>query len=206
MTYARDVDGRGGQEDRPRRHRVRALCTSRWASGPCARSWTCRPNPLLVQHFRLAQFEELAGDRHGGTPTRGAQFLGGVSERLQVIDCRTDHGPCGLAATAGPAAAENVLRYTSLNGGAVTMDPHSLWTPHNLAATMQVYEALLDVDSNLAIVPQLAMAWRVVNSTPLGVRAAPERSLPRRRAVHRRGRRLQPGSVARGRPPTSGRS
>jgi peptide/nickel transport system substrate-binding protein len=72
----------------------------------------------------------------------------------------------GLAlAAAGPATAENVLRYTSLNGGAVTMDPHSLWTPHNLAATMQVYEALLDIDSNLAIVPQLATAWRVVDST-----------------------------------------
>jgi peptide/nickel transport system substrate-binding protein len=66
---------------------------------------------------------------------------------------------------AAPAAAENVLRYTSLNGGAVTMDPHSLWAPHNLAATMQVYEALLDIDSNLAIVPQLAIAWRIVDST-----------------------------------------
>ena len=70
-----------------------------------------------------------------------------------------------MIAIAGLAAAENVLRYTSLNGGAVTMDPHSLWTPHNLAATMQVYEALLDIDSNLAIVPQLATAWRIVDST-----------------------------------------
>jgi peptide/nickel transport system substrate-binding protein len=70
-----------------------------------------------------------------------------------------------LLALTGPAAAENVLRYTSLNGGAITLDPHSLWTPHNLAATMQVYEALLDIDSNLAIVPQLAMAWRIVDST-----------------------------------------
>jgi ABC-type transport system substrate-binding protein len=68
-------------------------------------------------------------------------------------------------AISGPAVAENVLRYTSLNGGAVTMDPHSLWQPHNLAATMQVYEALLDIDSNRAIVPQLATAWRIVDST-----------------------------------------
>jgi peptide/nickel transport system substrate-binding protein len=30
---------------------------------------------------------------------------------------------------------------------------------------MQVYEALLDIDSNLAIVPQLAMTWRIVDST-----------------------------------------
>jgi peptide/nickel transport system substrate-binding protein len=59
-----------------------------------------------------------------------------------------------------PAAAENVLRFTSANGGAVTMDPHSSGHLADRAATMQVYEQLLDIDSNLAIVPQLAVAWK----------------------------------------------
>jgi peptide/nickel transport system substrate-binding protein len=70
-----------------------------------------------------------------------------------------------LLACASPAAAENVLRYTSLSGGAVTMDPHSLWTNANRAATTQVYEALLDIDSKLAIVPQLALAWKPLGAT-----------------------------------------
>ena len=35
----------------------------------------------------------------------------------------------------------------------------------NKAATKQVYEALLDVDSNLAIVPQLALTWKPLDPT-----------------------------------------
>ena len=62
-----------------------------------------------------------------------------------------------------PAAAENVLRFTSANGGAVTMDPHSSGLIADRAATMQVYEQLLDIDSNLAIVPQLAVAWKPID-------------------------------------------
>jgi peptide/nickel transport system substrate-binding protein len=83
----------------------------------------------------------------------------------------------GLIATAllaGPAAAENVLRFTSLTGGAVTMDPHSLFLNTNLVATKQVYEALLDIDSNLAIVPQLAIAWKPLNSTTWKFELRPE--------------------------------
>jgi peptide/nickel transport system substrate-binding protein len=68
-------------------------------------------------------------------------------------------------ACAGPAAAESVLRFASFSGGAVTMDPHSYVTRYNSVATKQVYEALLDVDSNLAIVPQLAVAWKPLDST-----------------------------------------
>jgi peptide/nickel transport system substrate-binding protein len=64
-----------------------------------------------------------------------------------------------VISSAGPAAAENVLRFTSASGGAVTMDPHSSGLIPDRAATMQVYEQLLDIDSNLAIVPQLAVAW-----------------------------------------------
>jgi peptide/nickel transport system substrate-binding protein len=74
----------------------------------------------------------------------------------------------GVIATtilAGPAAAENVLRFTGISGGAVTMDPHSLYEAENRAAVEQVYEALLDIDSNLAIVPQLALAWKPLDPT-----------------------------------------
>jgi peptide/nickel transport system substrate-binding protein len=65
----------------------------------------------------------------------------------------------------GAAAAENVLRFTSISGGAVTIDPHAYTSSHNRVATKQVYEALLDIDSNLAIVPQLALAWKPLDPT-----------------------------------------
>src|SRR5262245_20257762 len=70
-----------------------------------------------------------------------------------------------MTTISGPAAAENVLRYTSVDGGAVTMDPHSGAWPNDRAATIQVYEQLLDIDSNLAIVPQLALAWKPLDPT-----------------------------------------
>jgi peptide/nickel transport system substrate-binding protein len=63
----------------------------------------------------------------------------------------------------GAAAAENVLRYTSVSGGPVTIDPHSSGLIADRAATMQVYEQLIDIDSNLKIVPQLAVAWKPLN-------------------------------------------
>jgi peptide/nickel transport system substrate-binding protein len=65
-----------------------------------------------------------------------------------------------------PAAAENVLRFTIGMGGAVTMDPHSRWTVGTeRPALQQVYETLLDIDSNLAIVPQLALNWKPLDPT-----------------------------------------
>jgi peptide/nickel transport system substrate-binding protein len=70
-----------------------------------------------------------------------------------------------LIAGAHPATAENVLRFTGKNARAATMDPHSYIDEDNKGATYQVYEALLDVDSNLAIVPQLALAWKPLNPT-----------------------------------------
>jgi peptide/nickel transport system substrate-binding protein len=70
-----------------------------------------------------------------------------------------------LIAGAGPAAAENVLRFTGISGGAVTIDPHAYVSSHNKVATKQVYEALLDIDSNLALVPQLALAWTPLDPT-----------------------------------------
>jgi peptide/nickel transport system substrate-binding protein len=66
---------------------------------------------------------------------------------------------------AGPAAAENVLHFRGMDATAATMDPHAYATPENRGATEQVYEALLDVDSNLAIVPQLATAWKPLDPT-----------------------------------------
>jgi hypothetical protein len=68
---------------------------------------------------------------------------------------------CIVISIDDPAAAENVLRFRGMDATAATMDPHAYATPENRAATKQVYEALLDVDSNLAIVPQLALAWRL---------------------------------------------
>jgi ABC-type transport system substrate-binding protein len=62
-------------------------------------------------------------------------------------------------------AAENVLRFTGISGGAVTIDPHAYVASHNEIATKQVYEALLDIDSDLAIVPQLALAWTPLDPT-----------------------------------------
>ena len=75
-------------------------------------------------------------------------------------------GFIATAILASPAAAENVLRFTSGIGGAVTMDPHSRWTrAATRPAMQQVYETLLDIDSNLAIVPQLALAWKPLDPT-----------------------------------------
>ena len=68
-------------------------------------------------------------------------------------------------AAAGPAAAENVLRFTGKDALAATMDPHSYGLEDNKGAVYQIYEALLDVDSNLAVVPQLALAWRIIDPT-----------------------------------------
>ena len=66
----------------------------------------------------------------------------------------------GIAlAASGPAAAENVLRWASV-GGALTIDPHAYDEIHTWAQFAQVYEPLVGFDSNLALVPRLAVAWR----------------------------------------------
>jgi ABC-type transport system substrate-binding protein len=66
---------------------------------------------------------------------------------------------------AGSAAAENVLRFVGLSGGALTLDAHSYYDSPNRVATEQIYEALLDVDSYLKIVPQLAISWKPLGQT-----------------------------------------
>ena len=80
-------------------------------------------------------------------------------------------------AVSGPAAAENVLRFTGISGGAVTMDPHSYGATNTKVATKQVYEALLDIDSNLALVPQLALAWTPLDPTTWEFELRSERDL-----------------------------
>jgi peptide/nickel transport system substrate-binding protein len=65
---------------------------------------------------------------------------------------------------AGPARAENVLRWASVSG-ALTIDPHAYDENPTLAQHRQIYEHLIQVDSNLEFVPALALAWRLVKPT-----------------------------------------
>ena len=95
------------------------------------------------------------------------------------------------AASSGAAAAENVLHWASA-GGALTIDPHAYNETPTSAQHRQVYEQLIQLDSNLTQAPALAVAWRLVEPTiwefelrPLNVR------FPRRHAVHGRRRRFQ---------------
>jgi peptide/nickel transport system substrate-binding protein len=66
----------------------------------------------------------------------------------------------GIALTS-PAAAENVLRWASV-AGAVTFDPHSANSGPDIIQQDPVYERLLATSARLAVVPQLAVAWRPV--------------------------------------------
>jgi ABC-type oligopeptide transport system substrate-binding subunit len=56
----------------------------------------------------------------------------------------------------GPAAAENVLRWASA-GGPLSFDPHAHNETPTKAQLNQVYEKLLDLDSNLQLAPALAI-------------------------------------------------
>ena len=69
----------------------------------------------------------------------------------------------GLSATV-PAAAENVLRWASTTG-ALTIDPHAYDETPTWAQLRQVYEPLIGFNSNLDLVPGLAVAWRLVEPT-----------------------------------------
>jgi peptide/nickel transport system substrate-binding protein len=65
---------------------------------------------------------------------------------------------------AGPAAADNVLRWAS-PGGAATFDPHAFDEDRTFAQLAQVYEPLIGVDSDLMLAPRLATTWRLVDPT-----------------------------------------
>ena len=65
------------------------------------------------------------------------------------------------AVLAGPAAAENVLRW-AFSTGALTFDPHSANSGPDDMQQYSVYERLLATSARLEVVPQLAVAWRPV--------------------------------------------
>jgi peptide/nickel transport system substrate-binding protein len=67
-------------------------------------------------------------------------------------------------ACAGPAAAENVLRWASA-GGVLTWDPHATTETPSLVGFRQVYETLVTIDTDLTLQPGLAVAWRLVTPT-----------------------------------------
>jgi peptide/nickel transport system substrate-binding protein len=62
---------------------------------------------------------------------------------------------------AGPAAAENVLRW-AFSTGALTFDPHSCNCGPDDMQQYSVYERLLGTSARLEVIPQLATAWRPV--------------------------------------------
>ena len=63
-----------------------------------------------------------------------------------------------------PGRAENVLRWSSAISG-LTFDPHAFNHYPTRAQNLQVYEPLVDFDSDHTIRPGLAVAWRPVDST-----------------------------------------
>ena len=63
-----------------------------------------------------------------------------------------------IALAAVPAAAENVLRWTS-QGDALTLDPHSQNEGPTNAMNGQIYESLVTRDAALALQPELAESW-----------------------------------------------
>jgi peptide/nickel transport system substrate-binding protein len=66
------------------------------------------------------------------------------------------------AVLAGPASAENVLRWAS-DVGALTFDPHSANHGPSIVQRDPVYERLLTTSARLEVVPQLALAWRPID-------------------------------------------
>jgi peptide/nickel transport system substrate-binding protein len=64
----------------------------------------------------------------------------------------------------GPTTAENVLRWASA-GGALTFEPQAYDDVATSAHIRSVYERLVELNSDLAMVPGLAVAWRIVDAT-----------------------------------------
>jgi peptide/nickel transport system substrate-binding protein len=82
---------------------------------------------------------------------------------MQSLQCLIA-GVVLLLAWMNPAAAENVLRWASA-GGAATFDPHAYDETQTSAQHRQVYEQLIQLDSDLTPAPGLAVAWRLVGPT-----------------------------------------
>lgn len=64
----------------------------------------------------------------------------------------------GCILAAGPASAENVLRWTS-QGDALTLDPMSQNEGPTNAMNGQIYESLVTRDADLKLQPELAVSW-----------------------------------------------
>jgi peptide/nickel transport system substrate-binding protein len=62
------------------------------------------------------------------------------------------------------ATAENVLRWASV-GGALTFEPQAYDEVATSAHIRSVYDRLVELDSDLSLVPGLAVAWRIVDPT-----------------------------------------
>ena len=69
-----------------------------------------------------------------------------------------------VLAWSAPGQAENVLRWSSAIAG-LTFDPHAFNHYPTRAQNLQVYEPLVDFDSDHSIRPGLAVAWRLVDTT-----------------------------------------
>jgi peptide/nickel transport system substrate-binding protein len=69
-----------------------------------------------------------------------------------------------VAASAGQAASENVLRWASA-GGVLTWDPHGTTETPSLVGFRQVYEALTIIDADLSLRPALAESWQPIDAT-----------------------------------------
>ena len=67
-----------------------------------------------------------------------------------------------LALAAGAARAENVVRWAS-TAEALSFDPHSANHQPTWAQNAQVYEPLVDYNSQNEIQPALAVAWKVAD-------------------------------------------
>ncbi|MGG7566273.1 ABC transporter substrate-binding protein [Rhodovulum sp. DZ06] len=67
-------------------------------------------------------------------------------------------GASVAALLAGPAAAENVLRWTS-QGDALTLDPHAQNEGPTIAMNYMLYDTLVRRDADMNLVPSLAESW-----------------------------------------------
>jgi peptide/nickel transport system substrate-binding protein len=69
-----------------------------------------------------------------------------------------------VVSAAEPAKAENVLRWASATE-ALTFDPHSVNHTPTTGANLQVYEPLVDFNSQYEIEASLAIRWKLIDTT-----------------------------------------
>ena len=69
-----------------------------------------------------------------------------------------------VVSAAEPAKAENVLRWASATE-ALTFDPHSVNHTPTTGANLQVYEPLVEFNSQYEIEASLAIRWKLIDTT-----------------------------------------